>query len=529
VSEVEPGQYTVEAVSYGEWHVEAEVDGLAPARQDVRHESPSTLVTLTCGPGERLTVRVLDAVTGAPVAKAHASLLAPTTMMFGALDAAWSDAAGLAELGPFMPFPEAVALGAENGMPSEVVLRVVHPGYADHTAAALVGATTVDVRMTAACTVTGRVHWGGATPDRRYMLMLAREGVQGLAEVFAVPRVGLTDAEGKFRFTSLPAGKYELHVAERFLTGSPLDLVLAQQEPVLRHRVDVEVSVGAPTVVDVDLTPTGKGPTARLAGSVRANGAPVQGAVVKGQGPESFELTTNSNGEFESAEISAIRGVWVTIEGEVDLPDGSQQKRSLYQEWKQLEPGVVNRIDVDVELRAVTVEVVDRATGTPIAGASVSVMNGGSNVTTGADGRASVISDLKAGTMFQVNADGYAQTGTHIRNDTPGVSEVVRVELVRPVPCAGRIRMEDVADESQSWSYLHVQEIDGSASDGVGLERDPATPGERTFTLTNLPPGRYSAQIYRNGQQGEPIEFELGPQGATDLLFDYRPARDDGE
>ena len=38
------------------------------------------------------------------------------------------------------------------------------------------------------------------------MLFLVREDLDGTAEMFATPRLNLSDAEGKFRFTGLAAG-----------------------------------------------------------------------------------------------------------------------------------------------------------------------------------------------------------------------------------------------------------------------------------------------------------------------------------
>lgn len=524
VAEGEPGVYVCDAVSLGSWEVEVEADGLATARQRVVHGGDGSEVALVCGPGQRLTVRVLDAATGSPVVHAHASLIAPANGFIGALDAAFSDATGVLELGPFQPLGEVLA-DANREVPREVLLRVLHPRYGEQSLPVPESMTTVDVRLDAACSVVGRVHWGGATPDRSYMLFLTRENVDDLAEVFAVPRLGLTDDEGRFRFTSLAAGEYELHVSERFFDVDPLTLVMEQREPVMRHRVDVQVRPGEPTVVDVDLTPSGMGPTARLEGSVRANGAPVAGAVIEVNGAEKVTLTSDMNGEFRSGELSALRGVWVTVDGEVDTPQGARESRRLHQSWHELRGTEVTRIDVDVELAATTVLVVDRDTGAPVAGAAVNAESETGAVTTDGAGRATLVLDMKNGAGIQVSAEGYAQRGMHINASTPRDGGAVRVELGRPVPCSGRVVLTASPDGAQGWHYLHVQEVDGAANDGTQLEAEAGA--DAPFTLSNLTPGKYRAHVYCNGQQGEPIEFELGPGGATDLVFEFRPSNQD--
>jgi hypothetical protein len=384
----------------------------------------------------------------------------------------------------------------------------------------------LDVRLAAPCTVTGRIHWGGVTPDRRYMLFLVREGIDDTAEMFATPRLNLSDAEGKFRFTGLAAGKYELTVAERFFEGNPLGLIVAQAEPVTRFRQDVDVRPGEPLFVDVDLTPTGKGPTARIEGSVRVNGAPVVDAEVKLNGAERVTLRTDSNGEFRSGELSAMRGVWSTIEGEVELPDGTRKRRQLDQRWTEMKAGQVTRLDVDLELATIVVEVRDKDTKSPVEGASVQVNGLDESETTDADGRATLAVDIKEGGSLQVSAESHAQQMVPLGPKGERPSGPLVVELARSVPCAGRVVM--VATGStvpDQWSYLHVRHVTSGGQAGTPLEAGD----DYSFALEGLGPGKYQAHIYMNGQQGAPIEFELGEAGASDLRLEYQPRQEQGD
>jgi hypothetical protein len=520
VDEVEPGVYHADTVSHGLWVVEAHANGFAPARQKFDHHGQESLVQVTCAPGQRLTVRVLDAVTGAAVARAHASIIAPTTALVGAVAAAWTGADGLAELGPFTPLSEALELGKQNSGPEDVVLRVQHPAYGEHCASIPPGLAVLDVRLAAPCTLTGRIHWGGATPDRRYMLFLTRDGVRDTAEMFATPRLNLSDAEGKFRFTGLAAGRYELHVAERYFEGDPLGLVIAQSEPVMRFRAELDVRPGEPTFVDVDLTPTGKGPTARIEGSVRVNGAPVADAEVVLNGSERVTLHTDSNGEFRSGELSALRGVWSTIEGDVELGDGTRLRRQLDQRWTEVKPGQVVRIDVDLQLAAIVVEVRDKVSGTPLEGANVAVQGLEVAASTDADGHATLSVDVKEGTSLQISAESYAQHTVRLDAKSEPMDDRLVIELEKSVPCKGRVIMNagDVAATTQ-WSYIHVRHVTTGASSGTSLEAR----NDFSFAFDGLGPGRYQAHIYMNGDQGAPVEFELGPAGASDLALEYTP------
>lgn len=518
VSEVEPGTYHADSVTHGTWVVEAEAAGFAPTRQRFEHKSAETLVQLTCVPGQRLTVRVLDAATGAAIARAHASIIAPTTALVGAIAAGWTGADGLAELGPFTPLNEALVLGQEHSGPDEVVLRVQHPAYGEHCASIPPGLAVLDVRLAAPCALTGRIHWGGATPDRRYMLLLTREGVRDTAEMFATPRLNLSDAEGKFRFTGLAAGRYELNVAERYFEGDPLGIILAQAEPVMRFRQEIDVAPGEPTFVDVDLTPTGKGPTARVEGSVRVNGAPVVDAEVTLNGAERVTLRTDSSGEFRSGELSAMRGVWSTIEGDVELPDGTRKRRQLDQRWTELKPGQVTRLDVDLELATIVVEVRDKVTRSPVEGANVQVNALDVSETTDADGRATLSVDIKDGASLQVTAERYAQQMVPIGPKGERPSGPLVVELVLAVPCAGRV-IFPVGSTAGQWCYINVSNSATGATSGTEL----SSQNEYHFELEGLGPGQFRAFIYADGEQGEPIEFELGQAGATDLQLEYKP------
>lgn len=354
---------------------------------------------------------VRDAVTGAPVwnAYAYASLVAPRATLFGIVGSGWTGTDGTVELGPFEPLTDVVARAEETRAPSEVVLRVQHPDYGDHCRSIEPYAADVDVALTAHCEVAGRVHCGGATPDRRYTVVL--ESVQDGAElltIYSLPYIDVTQSDGSFRFMGVRPGRYSVRVSERYFDTDALALAVAQRESLVRYEGHIEVEPARPVHLDVDLTPTGLGPTASVAGTMQANGLPVEGAEVVLAHLVGVVLNTDSAGRFASGEFSAVRGVPITIDGGVALPDGRREQRRLYHEWVTFEPSEQKQIDIDVEFRGLSVEVADAETGAPVRGTAVSVDREDGAAETDTSGIVEVLVDVKGGREVVVRAEGYA-------------------------------------------------------------------------------------------------------------------------
>ncbi len=73
------------------------------------------------------------------------------------------------------------------------------------------------------------------------------------------------------------------------------------------------------------------------------------------------------------------------------------------------------------------------------------------------------------------------------------------------------------------WSYLHMRHVTTGSSSGAPIEAGD----DYSFALEGLGPGKYEAHVYLNGEQGAPLEFELGPQGTTNLELEYAPQQQD--
>jgi len=513
VEVVEPGVYALEALTHGAWQAEVEAQGFAATRANFMHQGAGTEVQITMAAGERLAVTVLAAATGLPVERAHVALIGPSTALLGALGSAWTGAEGRAELGPFT----SLAQSERRGQLDEAIVRVLHPDFADECVTYVKGTTSLELRLKRPSELSGRVHWGGATPDRPYMVFLVRRGARGLAEAFAVPRLGLTDAEGRYRFKGLVAGDYQVNVAERYLKGDPLELFTLQQEPVQRYQGETEVPEGAAAVHDVDLSPSGLGPTLRLEGRVLVDGAPLAGATVEARGAERVTLTTDANGEFRSADISAVRGVWVQINGPIDGP-GGRENTSLHERWIQASEGPLVRIDIDVRFADVVVVVREAGTGAPIAGAQINA-SWNEVARTDASGRATFRARAEQLEALQVTAAGYGTAPAQKSASNEGTYEAT---LARAVACSGRIVFDSPsAAGATEWAWLQIETESGEQKGGTQIDVGDGY----TFEVEGLAPGRYRGTIHMSGQRGEPVDFELGPDGDRDLELRYRPRR----
>ena len=92
------------------------------------------------------------------------------------------------------------------------------------------------------------------------------------------------------------------------------------------------------TDVAIDLSPTGRGQTAKLAGRIMLDGRPVQGARVRVSGSGArASATTDEYGDFETDDFLCQNGVRVRVTGPVTGEDGETDNVDLYNE--QLKAG----------------------------------------------------------------------------------------------------------------------------------------------------------------------------------------------
>ncbi|MEM6671388.1 MAG: carboxypeptidase-like regulatory domain-containing protein [Planctomycetota bacterium] len=513
VAESEPGVYVVDDIGLGEWIVRVEGPTHAPVEARHVHASEATPCDVTCAKGRTLEVLAVNAATGEPVPFAFARVVGPTEALFGGLASGYTDENGRVRLGPLPPLDEASGDRGMFRISSDQELFVEHPVYG--MASMTVPKESVDVSISLEPTgaLSGRILWGNDAPEALYMVAVASKGLSGAAAAFRTPRTTVSDPAGAFRFKDLTKGRYDVSVFERFLDGNPMTFVMAQREPELLFRAEVEVVPGETLELEVPLGPTGEGAKTVFVGRVAVAGAAAVGATVKIEGKEDLELTTDGLGQFRSDPVPMVGNYHVRIEAEVPLLDGETETREVYDQWVRPD-GDEYAIDVDLQFESFVVQIVDAASGKVVEGARVRIA-GGAYVLAGPDGRAELLLEGSGIQIVEARAGDYATLVQRLECDASGSPPHLRLELVRPVPCTGRVVLPQ-PQSTPGWAYLAVSMADG------GQEWTQIDTGDMTFEIEGLAPGSYSVTLFTGGPGSRPsTTFELGPEGNSDLVLEF--------
>ena len=528
-SEVEPGRYVNTRIGSGTYEVSARLAGFAPGFLEASCLAETNEVTLTMPVGRRLEVTVVEAGTKAPVREAQVNVMRASGAGLVKLAGKRTGENGIVALGPLPDLPPPVQ---QNFMPDTSIVQVQHPRYGEHATTLAPDLTSLVVELQPGGTLAGKVHWGGAVPTRVYMLTLEYRGADDFLELFHLPRFTVTDLAGEFRLTQLVPGKYQAALSERFLQQDPLALMSESFEPPTLHREEIEIRNGETTELVIDLTPTGRGATARIRGHVRYDGRNLAGAKVRFSGNGSLELETDAGGRFESPELPCMERTYVRITAELALGNQAPREVELFTENLELERDEVRDLNLDLYPIPLRVRVLADPGNEPIAdanvGANMQKENRGwssdESWTTDANGEVELFV-LEPG-RYGVSAQGGGFTRATEMVEVPaeGLAEPVVVRLKRSVPCAGRVEFDPSFNQgAEGWSYLWVRSEQGNTS-GTQIE-----PPDHTFALENLPPGKYTAQLFVRGQRGQEVEFELGPAGDENLVLLFAPATEEEE
>ena len=528
-TEVEPGRYVNAQLGAGNYEVSARAAGHPPGFVAASCLGEETEVTLTMPTGRRLDVTVVEAGTKAPIAAARASVLRASSAGLTKLAVRVTGEDGHVVLGPL---PDLVPAAGQGFLPDTPLLSVQHPRFGDHSVELDPATTELVVELQPGGTLAGKVHWGGAVPTRLYMLSLEYRDAEGFMGLFHLPRFTVTDLVGEFRIANLAPGKYQASLSERFLQQDPFGIMVNDLEPATLWRQEIEIRNGETTEVEIDLTPSGRGVTARLTGQVRFDGRALEGAKVRVSGNGNVEVLTDVRGRFETAEFSCLERVSVRIEGEVALGVGQRREMELYSEWLQLEADEVKDIQLDLYPIPLRARVVADTSGEPIVGARVTAQlqqenrgwSGNEPVETDANGEAELLVLQPGEYAVSAEGDGFTRMQANATVTAEGARETVALRLRQSVPCAGRVQVDPAyANGAAGSSYLWVRSDNGNQA-GTSLKLP-----EHTFKLENLPPGTYTAHIYVGGRQGDEVQFELGPGGDENLLLVYTPQAEDDE
>lgn len=301
----------------------------------------------------------------------------------------------------------------------------------------------------------------------------------------------------------------------------------------------------------VDTAPVNGGPTARIRGRVHVGARAVPGATVSVGGAGSAITRTDRRGRFEIGDLPPNRDLQVRVTGDVPLTSrhpSTLDDRPTYLVTLVLDAGEVRDLDVDFTPIAVRVEVADRSTGRPVPGARIAVLpmdphslfqltessvridgNARWDAETGEEGEADVWVSLPGPYRISARAQGFVASGT--RTDVPEsrITEPVRLELTRAVPCAGRVAVPPEYATPTRPGFI-LARIDGekqtSLSEALGGLYPPVArlyPPDFSFELDGLSEGRYRASIVIDKRSGREASFELGPYGDRNLILDFVP------
>lgn len=524
VREVEPGRYRVPEIGLGTYEVTARLPGRSPGVAEVECVASENEVTLTCAQGARLEVQVVSAEARLPIRGAEVGVLRSGRAGLQKLAAGQTDAEGRAWLGPL---PEIEPAGdGEDPFRDQALIRVQHPRFGEYSAALDPRVSPLVITLSPGGSLSGRVHWGGAVPTRLYMLTLEPRGGDGLLEFFHLPRFAVTAPTGHFRVTQLEPGTYGASLFERFLEADPLGQIAAEFEPAELWRGEVTIEEARTAELEIDLTPTGRGITARVAGRVRFDGGPLQGATVEVSGAESVRVTTDAAGRFETPAFVVLERSHVRIEADLSLGSGETQELELYSESFELAQDEVRTIELDLYPHRLRVRVVGAATQAPVSGAEVtaklksaeSQRRIGLPRRTSDTGEAELIVLEPGEYELSAQAKGFGRGEVTTNVAASGASEPALLCLPQSVPCAGRVDAAPSDVGPLQFSYLQVRSAEGEFRSGARLQGP-----DYAFSLEGLVPGQYTANFFLGGQSGQEVKFELGPAGDSDLVLAFTP------
>lgn len=524
---LQPGQYIIDDVPLDWWQIKANAPGLAQATVDHEHlGADGPAAKLVMEPGTTLNVRVVDAATGDAVPNAHVRAVMPMGSSFDIASSAWTGADGRAQIGPLVHKERREGGFIAVMMASDYMLMVEHPRHAPSKVPIEID-STVDagellVELVAPSAIVGRVTWAGKVPETRYMLVL--EDDSDIGSGVMAPRFGLSNVDGTFRIGSLSAGSYDMTVSERFIEGNPIIALVQSSGPKERIRVPVEVLPGEDTVLEVELSASGEALPGWFEGRVTLDGRPLAGAVVAFEKGDAPDVSTNGDGEFKSTELPAQESIRVSITADVVNPLGETSNETLYSEWTSTHAGRGHRIEVDVSFAMLSVEVLDAATGGAIEGASVYGAGKSAVHDTETDATGILETYIRlvgdAPKLF-VTAENYKRVEVPLPIVDGQIRETITVRLTRTTPFAGKAYMPQgmAGAGSQSLMVSPIGQVDNRS---IWLYGDETEPGILSFESDELVPGKYVAILWGTEGKNSQVEFELGPEGDMNVVFEFR-------
>ena len=143
-------------------------------------------------------------------------------------------------------------------------------------------------------------------------------------------------------------------------------------------------------------------------------------------------------------------------------------------------------------------------------------LDNGDSVQTGADGRAEVLIERTGDQNVRVNGEGYVNYSKSHDCDPTAVAPQIRVALTPSVPCAGQVVLPSGQTVTDDWIGLMITEKGSNEQNWHSVNKE-----DLTFTINGMSPGSFSARLWTGGSQSSSVEFDLGPNGDSNLVLQF--------
>jgi hypothetical protein len=319
----------------------------------------------------------------------------------------------------------------------------------------------------------------------------------------ALPRLALTDAEGRFRFTNVEPGEVQLQARDRFQFTS----LTSWWEPfAMTPQAEGEAWVTAGEETELALvvgSPYEDVETGFVSGRLTVNGWPGADWHVRTWGEISRSVTVEQDGSFHMGRLAAGEVTLMITPPGSGLMDGSATDVYSF----DLAADDQQFVEIGLQTGSVLGQVLDDRTGAPVAGASVILRSTaddgrwwgrrGGVTASQADGSFLLEPVAEGEYSLMAQAEGYADVGGEpfgVQGRLASGNHVLR--LPSPVHVRGHVVLA-VADAAPEWIWLTAESEDGNEA----AARVDETTG--TFTIDDLAPGTWTFTIHA----GLDVEF----------------------
>ena len=533
--QTDDGRYVFDDLPLGSWAIEARRTGFAPKRISVDHiadADSSTKVVLE--EGEVQTIQLSHWGRGNVPVGVYVVALRRESAAFEPLSSAWTSEKGRVSLGPLL---EVAVPGGGVGSPdtrASVFVSLEHPDFGishwrlwpdDHKDRP---ERELEVMSTASW-VEGRVHWGGGTPSRQYMLTL--DLIEPAVFQGMLPRLAVTTADGEFRVGSVDDGRYVVMLTERFLGGDVLGLLSGpgRGDTIARATIDVGAAVNGVTIpveLDFNLSADGAALPGWFEGRVVENGQPLAGATLVFDGRSETAVKTDADGRYRSESFPADRRTMIVLYRDAAPAAAPLGEGGLYRTHAYPRSGAATPENIRLDIRSIVIEVKGLESGEPIAGARVECNppNRLAGQFTNADGRLDTSLFVMSERLdLVVGAPGYRFRKISRSLLDPDKALLFAIDLPDEIVVSGRLLL----DPEDRLERVQVEIVGRGARAGDEFELTVSSldASEYAFTERRLLAGDYRAILERQDGTRAVAEFVV-PKGGIDALeIDFRKER----